>query len=82
MNVADCQQHAAECAREAMRATYPIAREFFLNVADEWHRIANTFAYIEQRRRPWSPTDARGPRCIAAQAWSRHYSDLPMLVDG
>jgi len=51
LNATDCRRHAAECELEATRANDSLARTFFLDIADRWHRIAYTFAYLEQRHR-------------------------------
>ena len=56
LNVTDCLQQAARSELEATRTRDPAARDFFLDVADRWHRIATTFTYIEQRRRPSEET--------------------------
>jgi hypothetical protein len=68
LNATDCWRHAAECEVEAARTNDPIVRDYFLEIADRWHRIANTFAYIDLRR-PKPEGDAlSNPQCSTATA--------------
>ena len=47
-DVADCLQRAAECELQAERASEPIAKRSFLDLAARWRRIAETFEYVER----------------------------------
>ena len=46
--VMDCLQHAADCLARAGCASHPDEKQSFLDLADRWRRIAETYQYIER----------------------------------
>ena len=52
IDVANCLRHAAECELWASRSRDLIAKENFLDMAQRWRRIAQTFEY-PQRLEKW-----------------------------
>ena len=47
-DAAECLAHATECELQAERASDPVAKQSFLDLAARWRRIAATFQYIER----------------------------------
>ncbi len=45
---AECLWHAAECELQAERASDPLAKQSFLDLAARWRRIAATYEYIQR----------------------------------
>jgi hypothetical protein len=42
-----CLQHAADCERQAQLSRHPLTEQSFLDLANRWRRIAETFEFIE-----------------------------------
>ena len=47
-DAAECLRRATECELQAERAKDSAAKQSFLDLAERWRRIANTFEYIER----------------------------------